>query len=99
MLATSREESLRDVSAALELASWAAEATQGRDPDVLDTLAASLAASGDFDAAQRTVARALEQAHAQGRRDLVPLLEKRAESYRRSEVVRRGDDGFRAAAP
>lgn len=90
MLATAREDSVRDERAALELASAAADATQQRDPDVLDTLAAALAATGDFDAAQRVVARATEHAHAQGRGDLVLLLEARAAEYRDGRAFRRG---------
>ena len=67
MLATCRNDALRDPLRALELARDAAGGeAQQRDPDVLDTLAAAQAAAGDFDAAENTIAVALDRAREGG---------------------------------
>ncbi len=59
ILATSRDRSLRNTREALHWARRAAEATGHGQYRVLDTLAASLAANGQFDEAQRWQAKAM----------------------------------------
>jgi tetratricopeptide (TPR) repeat protein len=51
LLATSHDASLRDGKRALELAVHANELTGGKDPSVLEALAAAHAETGDFDRA------------------------------------------------
>jgi tetratricopeptide (TPR) repeat protein len=58
LLATSRDASVRNGALALRLALAVRERTGGRDPRVLDTLAAAYAADGQPEAAQRTAAEA-----------------------------------------
>jgi tetratricopeptide (TPR) repeat protein len=60
MLATAPEENLRDVKRALELAEKSCEATERKDGHYLDTLAAALAASGDFEKAAATADEAVK---------------------------------------
>lgn len=99
MLATSWDPALRDGVRALELARVAAAATERQDPDVLDTLAAALAATGEFDAAHQTVEDALERAREQGRLDLVPALEERVLVYRSRQPFVRARTESAEASP
>jgi tetratricopeptide (TPR) repeat protein len=59
LLATTRDDSLRDPGRAVVLASRGAALSSPDDPTVLDVLAASYAAAGDFERATATVQRAL----------------------------------------
>src|SRR5206468_2337635 len=54
LLATSPEPSVRNGAEAVRLATRALELTGGRDPNLLDTMAAAQAAAGDFGAAAET---------------------------------------------
>jgi tetratricopeptide (TPR) repeat protein len=62
VLATARNESLRDPGQAIRLAERTASLTGRRDPAVLDVLAAAYASAGDFDLAVSTAQAALELA-------------------------------------
>ncbi len=61
LLATSPDATLRDGKRAVLLATRACEARKWEDGDVIDTLAAALATSGDFPKAAETQARALQK--------------------------------------
>lgn len=71
ILATTRHDALRDPPRAVSLAR--AAVSHRRDADTLDTLAAALAAAGDFDEAVATQRLALD--HAAGDRELLAHLE------------------------
>jgi Flp pilus assembly protein TadD len=62
LLATSPDSSVFDPGEARRLASRAVELTGGRDPRMLDTLAAALAAAGQFDEAVRNAREAVRLA-------------------------------------
>jgi len=81
-LATTPDLTAADRASALRLAEQATAATRRADSGVLDTLAAALAANGDFSKAAATLeeALALEQRHGQSAQ--VPELRQRLELYR-----------------
>ena len=87
ILATSTADGLRDGARARGLAERAVQATQGSDPESLDTLAAAQAETGRFDEAVQTMRRALDRARA-GRSELVPEFEARLAMYQRREAFR-----------
>ena len=87
ILATSTADGLRDGARARGLAERAVEATQGSDPESLDTLAAAQAETGEFDKAIEAMQRALERARIV-RTEMVPELEQRLARYRRGESFR-----------
>jgi tetratricopeptide (TPR) repeat protein len=66
LLATTRDDALRDPASAVSLAERAVQIRTPPDPAVLDTLAAAYAASGRFDDAVRAAERAVELAVAAG---------------------------------
>ncbi|MCA9249585.1 MAG: tetratricopeptide repeat protein [Phycisphaerales bacterium] len=68
ILASNSDESIRDADEAILLATKAAERTNYRQPQVLDTLATAYAAKGRFDDAVMMIRKALELAEAQGQR-------------------------------
>src|SRR5262245_59990205 len=70
LLATSSDPAVRDGALALRLALAVRERTGGRDPRVLDTLAAAYAAAGQKDNAQKTALDAVALARALGDRAL-----------------------------
>ena len=70
LLATAREDSLRDGAAALTIAERALARGDASDPDRLDTLAAAYAELGRFSDAVATARRAVDAARAAGRDDL-----------------------------
>jgi tetratricopeptide (TPR) repeat protein len=82
LYATHRNASVRDVAQAVALATRAAELTEFRNPNVLDTLAAAYASAGRFDEAMATTTRAIELAEAAGERDLAGVLNERLQLYR-----------------
>ena len=88
ILATSADDSLRDAPRALELAQNAAQMTGGRDPVILDVLAAAYAESGQFDRAVASVQRAIELAEAAGGKDLAAAMRPRLEHYRKNKPWR-----------
>jgi tetratricopeptide (TPR) repeat protein len=81
VLATSADEAVRDPARAQALAEQAARATQFRNPDTLDTLAAAQAALGRYDAALQTLDRAIELAQQAKLADKLPAMRQRRERY------------------
>ncbi len=88
VLATSANPRRRDGAAAVRYAERAVRLGRDTDPDWLDTLAASYAEAGRFDAAVATVERALQQAAASGRQQLAPKLTARLALYKAHEPYR-----------
>jgi Flp pilus assembly protein TadD len=86
ILATHPQDKLRQPAAALRLAQQAAAATQHRNPDTMDTLAAALAASGKFSEAQQAIARAIELAEAAKLADKLPAMRERQKLYAASKA-------------
>jgi tetratricopeptide (TPR) repeat protein len=81
ILADSRDALVRNPPRAKELAGRAARLSGGRDPRVLEVLAAAQAASGQFAEAAATARTAAGLARARGDRALVSALEYRAAAY------------------
>lgn len=81
ILATSREDAVRDGIAALLLAEGAAQAAPG-DPAALSSLAAAQAELGRFAPAVAAAERALAAARAAGDAASLDLLQRRLETYR-----------------
>jgi len=82
LLATSSDATVREPGAALELAERAVQFTESRDPNTLDSLAAALAASGQFDRAIETATLALWLATEQGNVRKAETMQRRLEAYR-----------------
>jgi Flp pilus assembly protein TadD len=62
LLATEIDENLRDGKRAVKLASEALDLSGGDQPDVLDTLSAAYAETGDFEQAVKTIQKAIQLA-------------------------------------
>jgi tetratricopeptide (TPR) repeat protein len=88
ILATSTNDAYRDATRALELASRAAKLTGGRDPLILDILAAAYAEAGRFEDAVATAQQAIELASAAGRDKWLTPLRRHLEHYRESRPWR-----------
>jgi protein O-mannosyl-transferase len=82
LLATSPGLTRSDVELGLRLARAVVDATGGRDPRAMETLAASLAANGRLQEARSTNARAAAMAEAQGDRELAVQITARGRAYR-----------------
>jgi tetratricopeptide (TPR) repeat protein len=85
LLAADPSAEARDPALAIRLAERAASLTGGRDPRVLDTLAAAHAAAGDFGRAVEVARRALARAHAG---ELAAEIRARLARYERGEPYR-----------
>jgi len=81
LLATAPQSSLRNGPRALELASKASQATGGRDPMILRTLAAAYAETGKFPDAAETARHALQLAQAQSNKTLAGQLQREIGLY------------------
>jgi tetratricopeptide (TPR) repeat protein len=81
LLATSHDAALRNGNEAVALAEQANNLTAGKDPEVLDTLAASFAEDGQFTHAVATANRALPLALAQGNHSLAAAIRARLALY------------------
>jgi hypothetical protein len=81
ILATSRDEGLRDGPAALALAERAVR-VQANDPSTWSSVAAANAEVGRFAAAVAAAERALALVRGDGEPQARPLLQRRLESYR-----------------
>jgi len=81
LLATAPQSSLRNGSAAVELATRASESTGGNDPRILRTLAAAYAQAGLYSNAAQTGRKALQLARAQGQSNLVNTLQQEINLY------------------
>lgn len=88
LLATSPDPSSRAASAAeaVAVAERAAAGPRGRDPDLLDSLAAAYAAAGRFEEAVAAAARAADAARAARRPDLAASIDGRRALYARGEA-------------
>jgi tetratricopeptide (TPR) repeat protein len=86
ILATARDESLRDPAAAVALGERAAGLTGGRGAGILDALAASYAAAGRFPDAAATAENARGLAQAAGDAELAARIGKRIEAYRAGRI-------------
>ncbi|MFT7668719.1 MAG: arylsulfatase A-like enzyme/Flp pilus assembly protein TadD [Planctomycetota bacterium] len=87
-LATTLDESLRDGAHALTLATDLAQRTNRRVPQVLDTLAAAQAATGNFEDALMTIQAAIGLAQATKDAVLLESLESHRDSYRGGDSLR-----------
>jgi len=85
ILATNPDTARRDAGRAIELASRAADLSSGDDPNILDTLAAAHAASGDYVSAATIAKQAVELAEQQGDDALSVAIHSRLELYFRSK--------------
>jgi tetratricopeptide (TPR) repeat protein len=81
-LATDPNRSLRNGPEAVELAERAVELSSGRQPAILDTLAAAYAAAGRFDKATETAIEAHQRAGAAGQLLQAEAIQMRLELYR-----------------
>ena len=81
VLATSAEAPIREGAEAVELAERAVELTGGREPAMLDTLAAAYAEAGRFAEATQTAGRALSLAMQQNQASLVEGVKARITLY------------------
>lgn len=87
-LAVAPESAVRDGAEAVRLARLACSGEFADNPIALDTLAAALAESGDFDAAVRVAERALERARGASEEHFADTLELRLKRYRAREAYR-----------
>ena len=81
VLATAPEASLRNGAEAIELAQRAVRLSGGREPALLDTLAAAYAETGRFPEAVQTEEKAVRLADAKGDRTLAQQIRTRLELY------------------
>jgi tetratricopeptide (TPR) repeat protein len=81
VLATYPEASVRNGTEAVKLAEQASQLTGGRDPEVLDTLAAAYAQAGRFPKAVETAQQGLALAMQQGKQRLAKALRDRITLY------------------
>ena len=83
LLATSPEPAIRSGAEALRLATGAVEITKGRDPNLLDTMAAAQAATGAFDQATQTERRAIAMISGSRADSLAAPMRERLKLYER----------------
>lgn len=88
ILATARDDKLRDGAEAVRLADVARAGPAGSNPSVLDTYAAALAEAGEFEKAVAAVRRAIELARAQGQEDFAKALAERQALYEKRQPFR-----------
>jgi tetratricopeptide (TPR) repeat protein len=88
VLATSRDDTLRNGNAALPLAEHAVELTSAREPAILGTLAAVFAETGRFDKAIELEQRATKLATQQGNSVLAQILNARLALYQDKTPIR-----------
>ena len=81
ILATHPDEQVRNGAEAVRLAQRAMQATVGRRPEVLSTLAAAHAKVGQLDQAIKQVNSAIEIATSSNQQQLVVLLKKQLQEY------------------
>jgi Tfp pilus assembly protein PilF len=88
VLATARDDAVRDGRRAVELARRAAELSHGSDPRILDALSAAYAETRDFPAAIETARAASDLAEKSGQTELAEDIRRRLELYRHSQPFR-----------
>ena len=89
ILATHTEGTIRDSSEAIAVAQRAADASDHRDPAILDTLAAAYGAAGQFGRAVETAQDALTLATDSGAVELAVQIRSRLALYRQENPYRR----------
>jgi spermidine synthase len=89
-LATAEDPRYRDGARAVELALRACALTDNRHPQLLDTLAAAYAETGDFARAVETARKAVAIAQSAGRTEMAREIEGRLQSYSRGVPFRAG---------
>jgi protein O-mannosyl-transferase len=82
LLATYPDASIRNGSEAIELAQRAFQHSEGRQPEILNTLAAAYAEMGRFPEAAETARRAFDRALAQDKTTLADAIQARIKLYR-----------------
>ena len=82
ILATHPDSAARKPDEAVKLAERAAEITRYKDPGILDVLAASYAAQGQFDRAVKAAVNGINRAEATNARELAASIRTRLELYR-----------------
>jgi Flp pilus assembly protein TadD len=88
IMATSKNDGIYDPKQALVLAQRACELTDSKDPRFLDTLAAALAANGNFTEAIEITNKAIGLAGSVGRKDLVEDFKSHLELYQANQPYR-----------
>jgi tetratricopeptide (TPR) repeat protein len=88
VLATSADAALRNGKEALALAEHAAQLTSGRAPEILGTLAAAYAETGDFDRAVETGQRAADMAAQSGNQRLAANLNGSVAQFQEKNPIR-----------
>jgi Flp pilus assembly protein TadD len=86
--ATSKDEKFYDPPQALKFARQACEITEYQDPGMLDTLAAALAANGQFEKAAETAAKAIEIARSTGQNAQAAGIQKHLKLYKNQQALR-----------
>ena len=85
ILATSRDDSVRDPEKAIELAEKICNATENQEPSALDTLAVSYAAAGRYDDAVKTAQLAIARCQATNLSKLADVISDRAKLYKQKQ--------------
>jgi tetratricopeptide (TPR) repeat protein len=88
VLAAGREASDRNGAEAVDFAQRAMRLTGGRDPTVLDVMAAAWAETGQFPKAVETARQAMDLAAAQGNTELAAILRARIRLYEAGSPLR-----------
>ncbi|MBW1764975.1 MAG: tetratricopeptide repeat protein, partial [Deltaproteobacteria bacterium] len=86
--ATSKDEQFYNPPEALTFAQQACQLTKHQNPGMLDTLAAALAANGQFDKAAETAGKAIQIAKSTGQNELVPDFQKHLNLYKTRQALR-----------
>jgi tetratricopeptide (TPR) repeat protein len=86
--ATSKENEIYDPTGALKFARQACELTGYKHPGILDTLAAALAANGQFEKAAETAVKALEIAKAAGQTKQAQSIQQHLDLYKKRKARR-----------
>ena len=86
--ATSKDEEFYNPGEALKFARQACELSEYQNPGMLDTLAAALAANGQFEEAAETIGKALQLAKSTGQNILVRDLQRHLDLYKNQKALR-----------
>jgi tetratricopeptide (TPR) repeat protein len=89
LLVTHPDDQRYDPKRALDLAGQAVTRTKGELPDYLDTLAVAEAAGGDFEAAMKTIERAILVARAAQKNAMIPGFEQRRALFQQGKAYPR----------
>ena len=86
--ATSKDEKFYNPGEALTFARWACELTKYQNPGMLDTLAAALAANGEFDKAAKTAGQAIQIAKSTEQDVQAANIQKHLDLYKNQQALR-----------